>query len=122
MSKKPFTIIAERLGEILALCREISSLMPMRVSARIGKHIMVAVVAESDSPRAERCYVWVPEGVRVGDVVSYTGRLLIDDLLSLGVVRELYWPEELEDLRTPGRALKVWAGPGVRLEERNDGA
>ena len=115
MAKKPFTVIAERLGEILALCREIRDRLsggadPMECGAT-----MIAVVAEDDHPCAERMCVRVPAEARVGDAVSYSGRLGSSSIYGIGVIRELH-PRVAPTTKGTGTALKIWRGPGIPVE------
>lgn len=118
MAKKPFSIIAERLGEILALCREIRAGLPGTAAPMECGSTAIAVVAQDDDPCAERMRVRVPAEAQVGDVVSYSGRLGFDTLFGFGVIRELH-PESTA-AKKMGTALKIWRGPGIPVEGRHE--
>lgn len=115
MAKKPFTVVAERLGEILALCREIRDGLfggadPMECGAT-----MIAVVAVDDHPCAERMCVRVPAAAQVGDAVSYSGRLGSPRVYGIGVIRELH-THIAPTTKGTGTALRIWKGPGIPVE------
>ena len=110
MAKKPFTMINERLGEILEILRALSGKNPPRQA----NGTMLAAVAENASPAAKRWYVVVPDGTGVGDVVAHDGGIGVKGIPALGIVTDLIDPDTVFDCRNPGRAYAVWKGPMIR--------
>lgn len=115
MPRKPFAIIAERLGEILELCRDISGRMPNRADPRSGSRRMLAVVSRDESPTSEREYVIVPDVVSVGDVVAWSGWMGIKTAVRIGIVQELYELGGRLDCTKPGTAYAYWEGPMIPI-------